>query len=90
MRYVLVETVSFVDSIGVSRPVKEMREIPIYETARTLGRTAQEGPDATSVKDEVLGAGSEGSAYRLWEANLVELADAGFDWSKIQKVRIPK
>lgn len=89
MRYALVETVSFTDTNGVSRPIKEMREIPSYELAKTLSKTADETPDAVAARDEAFGSKSEGIAYQIWDENIVELADVGYDWSRIQKVRIP-
>lgn len=90
MRYALVDTISFTDVNGVSRAVKTMREIPDYELMRTLGKTAQEKPDEMIVKDEAFGPGSEWNSFRLWEANVVALADVGFDWARIKKVRIPQ
>ena len=90
MRYALVDTISFTDVNGVSRAIKEMREIPEYELMRTLGKTAQEKPDEMVVRDEAFGSGSEWNSFQLWDANLVALADAGFDWARIRKVRIPQ
>ncbi len=90
MRYALVDTISFTAVNGVSRAVKEMREIPEYELMRTLGKTAREKPDEVITKDEAFGSGSEWNSFRLWEANVVALADVGFDWARIRKVRIPQ
>jgi len=90
MRYALVDTISFTDVHGGARAVKAMRGIPDYELMRTLGKTAQEKPDGMVVKDEAFESGSEGNAFMLWEANAVALADVGFDWARIRKVRIPQ
>ena len=90
MRYALVDTISFTDVNGVSRAVKAMREIPDYELMRTLGKTAREKPDEMIVRDDVSGSGSEWNSFQLWEANLVALADVGFDWARIRKARIPQ
>ena len=90
MRYALVDTISFTDVNGVSRAIKEMREIPGYELMRTLGKTAQEKPDEMGVRDEAFGLGSEWNSFQLWDANAITLADVGYDWARIQKVRIPQ
>jgi hypothetical protein len=89
LRYQTVETVSFTDSLGVTRPVKEVREIPAYDTRAIIARRAEEHLDEFATRTEVFGQGYEGETYRIWEANAVALADAGYDLASIQSLKVP-
>lgn len=89
MRYAPIETISFTDVSGNTYAIKDLREIPEYEIASILEKNAQDKPDEVAVRDDAFEAGSEADSYRLWEANLVEIVDAGFDWTRIKKVKVP-
>jgi len=90
MRYMEVETVSFTDALGNVRPVKELREIPSYETRIILNKNAGDFLDEVASRPEALGEGYEADSYLLWEANAVEIADAGFDLSMVRSVKVPQ
>ena len=89
MRYLIVDTIGFVDANGVSRPVKDMREIPAYPDSRVVAKLAQDDVDEISSRETVYGAGAEGDSYRIWEANAVGAADANYDLSRLAMIRIP-
>lgn len=89
MRYAQVATVSFEGADGRVLPVKELREIPTYELSGTVDRGVQEDVDDTASRGEVFGDGGEGESYRIWEANAVVIADAGYDLARVKKLAVP-
>ena len=90
MRYLEVDTVSFTDALGNVYPVKELREIPSYETRIILNKNAGDFLDEVASRAEALGEGYEAESYLLWEANAQEIADVEFDLSKIRSVKVPQ
>jgi hypothetical protein len=89
MRYTLVPTLSFTDANGVSRPVKDLREIPAYDVSNSIDVTSEVSCDEVASRRSVYGEGGEGLAYKIWEANIVALVDLGFDVAAIRRVGIP-
>ena len=89
MRYVTVPTISFTGANGVTLPVKDLREIPAYDTSRTINVTSEVSYDELASRRSVYGDGGEGLSYRLWEANIVALVDLGFDVAALPRVGIP-
>ncbi len=89
MRYARVETVSFEAIDGNVYPVKELREIPTYAIGTIVERAARDDVDDTASRDEVFGGGGEGESYRLWEANAVEIADSGYDLTRVKSFKVP-
>ncbi len=89
MRYINVPTVSFTDSDGNQRAVKDMREIPAYVDGRTLTRLQDEAFDAIAARPDVYGDGGEMQAYKIWEANMASCVDAVWNLATVRKVFVP-
>jgi len=89
MRYVEIETISFTDIIGNQYPVKEMREYPVYQTLFEIKIEDGDYIDEIASRPQVFGEGSEDQAYLIFEHNIVAIAEADWDLSKIKKLRIP-
>jgi hypothetical protein len=89
LRYQAIETITYVDPEGLSHPVKEMREIPAYETRATVPKRSEEHIDEFATRPEVFGPGYEQESYRIWEANAVAFADACYDISKLWQLKVP-
>ena len=89
MRYMSVPTVSFTDANGVTRAVKEMREIPTYASSSTVQLSSGDMLDEVYSRDQIAAENSEGDSYKLHETNVVAIVEARFDYSILKSVRIP-
>ena len=90
MRYIQIPTISFTDASGVTRAIKDMREIPAYASRMVINRIAGEPLAFIAQRDDIFGRGHEGDAFLLWEANIVQIADANFDFTYIRKLTVPQ
>lgn len=88
MRYLEVDTASFTDADGRSVSVKELREIPREKVGMVL-QTQGADFDEVASRPEVYGSGYEGDAYRLHEANIVQIFDALLDYSRVTRIKVP-
>jgi len=89
MRYLNVETISFVGADGITRATKGLREIPDYSIRKIVSRQAMEPPDYTSARGDVFGSRQEQNAYLLWEANHVPILEYGFDIAQMNTFKVP-
>lgn len=89
MRFNQVETISFTDINGVTRPVKDIRPIPEQALSFTVELKQGDSIDEIASRENVYGAGAEGQAHRIFDFNITEIVDAGFDLSKLKRLRIP-
>lgn len=89
MRYLSVGTYNFTDTHGKTVVMREMREIENLSIGMTLNHAADEDFDEIASRSLVYGEGGERDAYKLHEANLVAILDAGFDYSKLPSIKVP-
>lgn len=88
-RYINIPTVIFTDKDGKSYPIKDIRPIPKEETAFTIDLKEGDDIDDIATRPNVYGDGAEGMAYRIWDANIVQMYEADFDTAKMKTLRIP-
>lgn len=84
-----MDTISFTDASGVTRPLKDLREPPDYQIRGTVRKNAQEPLDFTAQRDDVYGPDHEGDAYLLWEANRVAIIECLFDPTQVTTLQVP-
>lgn len=90
MRYNNSANVTFTDADGNTVSIKEI--LPVVAPAESFLKVECEAGsslDEIASRDSVYGAGSESSAYKIFDENIVELVDARFDMSKIRTLRVP-
>jgi hypothetical protein len=83
------DTVVFDDIDGSSISVKDMRLIPEYSSSLSIATQHHDTLDEIATRNYIYGEGMESLSYALFEANVVALADAMYDLTKIRSVRIP-
>lgn len=89
MRYVAIDNIEFTNANGRTFTIKDRRPIPTYTILTEIDKTSDELGDEIAVKNEVYGENSEDLAYRIYEANIIELIESRFDFSKLKRVKIP-
>lgn len=89
MRFQNTETFTFVDSDGTQKLVYDLREIPSFQIARTMTRNTEEDFDEIWSRSDVAGVDMEPQSYALHEANIVQILDAGFDYDRVRRIKIP-
>lgn len=90
MRYNNAANVSFTDADGNTVSIKEI--LPVVAKADSFMKVecdSSSSLDEIASRDAVYGAGSESSAYKIFDENIVELVDAHFDLGKLRTVRVP-
>ena len=78
MRYQNVDTVSFTDAVGVTRAVKEMRELPAVQVAGKVDWPQGGFMDEIASRNNIWGENAEAQSYRLHAANMVAIIEGGF------------
>lgn len=89
MRYVDVTNITFTDANGKIYTIKDRRPIPTYTILTTINKNKNALADEICTKKEIYGEFNEDSAYRIYEANIVKLIEARFDFSKLKQIKIP-
>ena len=89
MRYIDVDTVTFTDINGKSYPVKDRRDISTQTLAFEIDVKEGDLLDEVASRREVYGDFGEVHAWRIFDLNIVRLTEAGFDMSKIKRLKIP-
>lgn len=89
MRYFNIDTVSFNDRSGRVTPVKDIRPIPEQQINFEVVIKESDLLDEIASREEIYGSGSEDLSYKIFDANIVELFESGFDISKIRRLKIP-
>ena len=90
MRYNNAENISFTDADGNTVSIKEI--LPVTATATSFTKVECDNSsslDEIASRDAIYGAGSESSAYKIFDENIVELVDAHFDLGKLRTLRVP-
>lgn len=88
MRYFDIDTVSFTNKDGKSAPIKEKRPIENNPIAFEVNTNNQLLDEIASRKD-VYGEGYEDHSYKIFDANCVEIIEAGYDLTKVRRMKIP-
>lgn len=89
MRYFNIDTISFNDSNGRIVPVKNIRPIPNQQINFEIKSKDLDALDEVVSRKEVYGENTEDLAYKIFDANIIELFDAEFDMTKIRSLKIP-
>lgn len=89
MRYFNIETISFTNKNGVTVPIKDKRPIPNDQISFEVGINTDADLDEVASRSDVFGEDFEDQAYRIFDANIVEIVENNYDLSKIRKLKIP-
>ena len=89
MRYIDIETITFIDQNGNRYPIKDIRLIPTYAHLFTINKQQYTDIDEIAVRPEVYGPLTEGDSYKIWDHNIVQIAEARYDIRKLPNMRIP-
>jgi hypothetical protein len=88
-RYLDVDTITFTDIHGNSYPVKDIRPISTQVLNFTIPVKDGDLLDEIATRPEVFGDFAENQAWRIFDLNIAELAEANFDLSKLKRLKIP-
>lgn len=89
MRYIDIETITFIDQNGNRYPVKDIRIIPDYAHLFTIKKQPSDEIDEIATRFDVYGPLTESDSYKLWDHNKIAFTEARFDLSTVSEVRIP-
>jgi len=89
MRYIEVDTISFTDIDGNSYPVKDIRPIDTETIAYEIDVKDGDLLDEVASRKEVYGDNGELQSYRLFDANIVKLTEAGFKIQGLKTLKVP-
>lgn len=89
MRYFNVDTVSFNDKNGRIAPVKDVRPISDQQINFEILTKESDLLDEIASREEIYGGASEDLSYKIFDANIINLFEVGFDMSKIRRIKIP-
>ena len=89
MRYFNIDTISFTNSNNVTVPIKDKR--PISDDPISFELPLIEGNflDVIASRNDVYGDDAEDDTYRIFDANIIKIVEAGYDLTKIRSVKIP-
>ena len=89
-RYLDVDTVVFDDPVRGSVQIKDIRPIPEEETGFDIELKNGDLLDEIATRKSVFGMGGETQVYRLFDLNVREIIDAGFNLDNMQRLKIPR
>ena len=89
MRYINIDTISFTNKNGVTVPIKDKRPIPEEQISFELKISDDTDLDEIASRADVFGEDAEDLSYRIFDANIIEIVENGYDLSKIRKLSIP-
>lgn len=89
MRYIDIDTITFIDQNGFRFPVKDIRIIPDYSHLFTIKKQPHEDIDEIATRPDVYGALTEADSYKIWDHNKVSMVENRFDVTMMQEIRIP-
>lgn len=89
MRYVGIETISFTNAQGITVPIKDKRPISDDDVNFEIGINTKDDLDEIASRADVFGDDSEDQSYRLFDANIIEIVESGYDLSKVRRLKIP-
>lgn len=89
-RYVDVDTISFTRPLsGDKVPVKDIRPRPAYTDASIAEVGVAKTIDEICVRQEVYGADSESSSYKIYERNEAAIVDNGYSIIGLRNLVVP-
>ncbi len=88
-RYFIVPSESFNDKDGNTFPVKPFREIPVEPVSLELPIIQGTLLDEVATRETVYGEFGEGEVFRIFDANVIKLAEADFDLTKLKALKVP-
>lgn len=88
-RYISVDTITFTNKNGNSFPVKDTRPISEQTINQEIDVTRGDLLDEIASRKEVFGDNGEVQTWRLFDANIVELTENGFEINNIKKLKVP-
>jgi len=89
MRYSTIDNIEFTNADNNVHVIKDRRPIPVYNILTTINKNKDALGDEIAVKREIYGPFSEDLTYRLYEANIEDLLEQRFDFSKLKQIKIP-
>lgn len=89
MRYFTIDTISFTNSNGITVPIKDKRPIPDEQISFEVGINTDADLDEVASRSDVFGEDFEDQAFRIFDANIIDIIENGYDLSKIRKLKIP-
>ncbi len=89
MRYVTVDTISFTDLSGTTVAIKDMREIPTYTIRVNIPVSPGDRVDEIASRPDVYGLLGYINAYKILDANLVQLFEGRLDMGRLRTVEVP-
>lgn len=89
MRYVTIDTISFTDDRGISYAIKAIRPIEELNTLTRIKINNAAQLDEIATRPEIYGEGFEFLAYKIFDHNVIALAENDFDLSKMKEIKIP-
>jgi len=89
-RYIGQETITFTTKDGQKIPLKNFREIPIYNTSQTINDLPEKVElDEIATREEVFGNEAEFLAYFIFDHNIEKIMESKFDLSNLKEIKIP-
>ena len=89
-RFSNIEKTVFKDPNGRGNVMVKLKRPILYEPIGIqLKLKVKTDLDEVASRPDVFGPGREPESYRLFDANVVALTEAGFDMGKIRELRIP-
>jgi hypothetical protein len=84
-----VDIIQFNDEVGNIIPVRDKKDIDIYDLAQTI--KVQHGMDIDEIisRPDFYGPGGEELSYAVIDMNAERLAEIDFDISKLKTIDIP-
>jgi hypothetical protein len=89
MRYQFEDDLVWTDGNNVTHKLKQFREIPEYTILREEVATPDLKFDELASRINIYGEGNEGDAYKIAEANTVELVEGDFEIANLKKIGVP-
>ena len=89
MRYETEDLVTFVNSLGKTVEIRDMREYPDYSLLLSMKLKPNDEIDEIASRTDVYGDGAEDRSYKIVDFNRVKMVENDFDLSKFQELKIP-
>jgi len=89
MRYFNQTDIVFIDKDGISYQIKETRKIESLATAIDISINEGDTLDEIATRRNILGDNAEHLIYKIFDHNIVEIVEAGYDLDKMKSLRIP-
>jgi hypothetical protein len=84
-----IDTISFSNNDGNTYAIKDIKIIPTYGNTKNIQISENMLLDEICVDKNVYGEGKEDFSYKIFESNVMALAESGYNLNKIKTLRIP-